>query len=90
MDPKNAWLRGKLAVETKNYKRLTKFKQRKFTDSLFTELESIHSKDSKAYMELVKSLRDNKHDRPETSDLKEIGPDLWFQHFSGLLGKKSR
>ena len=52
------------------------------------ELQSMHSKDPRAYMNLVKALRDNKHDRSKPSDLQEIQPDTWFEHFSSLLGKK--
>ena len=87
-DPKNAWLRGKLMTETKQHKRLEKYKQKSFTDNLFNELEFMQSKDPRAYMELVKALRDNKHDRSKPSDLQEIHPDTWFEHFSNLLGKK--
>ena len=87
-DPKNSWLRGKLMSESKEYKRLVKFKQKEYTDNLFNELELMHSKDPRAYMELVKALRDGKHDRSKPSDLKEIEPDTWFEHFSGLLGKR--
>ena len=60
-DPKNPWLRGKLINGNKEYKRLLKFKQKQFTDNLFNDLENMNSKDPKGYMELVKSLRDNKH-----------------------------
>ena len=87
-DPKNAWLRGKLISETKEYKRLVKFKQKQFTDNLFNELELTRSKDPRAYMELVKALRDGKHDRSKPSDLQEIEPDTWFEHFNNLLGAK--
>ena len=86
--PNNSWLRGKLMTETKEHKRLEKFKQKQFTDNLFDELQSMHSKDPRAYMNLVKALRDNKHDRSKPSDLQEIQPDTWFEHFSSLLGKK--
>ena len=48
----------------------------------------MHSKDPRAYMELVKALRDGKHDRSKPSSLQEIEPDTWFEHFSGLLCKK--
>ena len=88
-DPKNSWLRGKLMSETKEYKRLVKFKQKQFTNNLFNELELMQSKDPRAYMELVKALRDGKHDRSKPSDLQEIEPDTWFEHFSALLGKKT-
>ena len=75
---------------TKDYKRLIKFKQKHFTDNLFYELDSMHCKDPHTYMELVKALRDEKHDRSKPSDLKEIEPDTWFEHFSSLLGRKVR
>jgi hypothetical protein len=39
-------------------------------------------------MELVKALCDGKHNRSKLSDFKEIEPETWFKHFSGLLGKK--
>ena len=74
---------------TKAHKRLEKYKQKQFTDNLFNELETMNSKDPRAYMELVKALRDNQHDRAKPSDLQEIPPDTWFEHFSTFLGKKS-
>jgi ribosomal protein S10 len=42
-DPKNAYLRGKLNLENKEYNRLIKFKQ--FTDSLLSQLETMHKAD---------------------------------------------
>ena len=87
-DPRNPWLRGKLMTENKEYKRLIKFKQKQFTDNLFNELETMHCKDPHAYMELVKALRDGKHDRSKPSDLKEIEPDTWFEIFPVYLGGK--
>ena len=86
-DPKNAWLRGKMSTETKEYNRLVKYKQKEYTNNMFNELESMHSTDPKAYMDLVKALRDGKHDRKKPSDLQAIEPDTWFTHFSELLGK---
>ena len=87
-DPKNGWLRGKLVSESKQYKRLVKYKQKQYTDNMFNELEKMQSKDPRAYMELVKALLDGKHDRQKPSDIQNIEPDTWFEHFSGLLGAK--
>lgn len=86
-DPKNPWLRGKLAQESKQYKRLSKFKQKLFTESLFAQLKSMHGSEPKKYMELVNSLRSGNFDKTKNSDTEAVEPDDWFDHFSSLLGK---
>ena len=87
-DPKNSFLRGKLFGESKQYKRLTKYKQKLFTENLFSQLESMQSSDPKKYMELVKSLKSGNFDKKKSSDTEAVEPDEWFDHFSYLLGKQ--
>ena len=86
-DPKNAWLKGKIIQESKEYKRLTKYKQKTFTENLFLQLKDMQGANPKEYMKLVNSLRSGKFDRKKPSDIEAIEPDEWFDHFSSLLGK---
>ena len=86
-DPKNSFLRGRIIVQNKEYKRLLKFKQKEFTDSLFSQLEGMHQSDPRKYMQLVNSLKSGSFDKVKPSDTEAISPDEWFRHFSNLLGK---
>ena len=54
--PKNAYLRGCLQVENKMYKKLIKSKQKAYLNSLFKDLDELHSSNPRDYMNLVKSL----------------------------------
>ena len=56
-EPGNPWLRGKLVQESKLYKRVSKYKQKMFTDNLFSQLKDMHGTNPKKYMEVVNSLR---------------------------------
>ena len=62
-NPTNSWLRGRLSVESKNYKRMIRIEQKKHLNGLFGELDQMHSNDPKGYMELVKALREGNHDK---------------------------
>ena len=86
-DPKNAYLRGKLFTETKQYKKLTKYKQKQFVDKNFIELDSIKENNPKGYMDLIKTLRDGTFDKDVVSDTSHVSPQEWFRHFSELLSK---
>ena len=86
-DPKNSWLRGRLATESKQYHKLLRVKQKEFIDNTFNDLDKMHDKDPKAYMELVKALRDGSHDKPKVSDTDSVEPEEWLEHFKNLLGK---
>ena len=85
--PKNAWLRGKLVTESKQYTKMLKMKQKEFINATFKELEQMHSTDPKAYIDLVKALRDGSHDKGKESDTESVEPDVWFEYFNSLLGK---
>ena len=89
-DPKNQYLRAKIITENKSYKRLIKFKQKQFSENLFSQLESMHKTEPKKYMELVNSLKTGSFDRSKQSDTAAISPEEWFSHFSTLLCKPSR
>ena len=80
-NPKNPWLKGKLIQESKEYKRVTKYKQKLFTDNLFSQLKSMHGSDPQQYMELVNSLRSGNFDKRKNSDIEAIEPDERFSHF---------
>ena len=80
-NPRNAWLRGKLCSETKVYKRVMKSSQKKFTDGLYADLESMDRADPKGYMDLVKSLKEGNFDKKMPSDISGVTRDLWFYHF---------
>ena len=86
-DPKNAWLLGKIRTETKQYNKLLKSKQKEFINASFKELEKMHSTDPRAYMELVRALKDGSHDQIKPSDTDSIDAEEWFEHFKDLLGK---
>ena len=86
-NPKNAYLRGKLFSETKQYKKLTKNKQKQFVDKMFLELDSIKENNPKGYMDLIKTLRDGNFDKEVVSDTSHVSPQEWFSHFSELLSK---
>ena len=86
-NPRDPWLKGKLMSESKSYKKLLKTKQKQFINSLFSELESLHSTDPRGYMNLVKALRNGNHDKTRPPDTDAIDPEDWFDHFSNLLGK---
>ena len=74
VNPKNAYLKGKLVTETKIYNKLVKSKQKQFVDSMFDQLDSIKNNDPKGYMDLVKSLRDGNFDREKISARADGGP----------------
>ena len=86
-DPRNAWLRGTLRAETKQYNKILKFKQKEFIDTAFSDLDKMHSTDPKAYMDLVKALRNGSHDASKPSDTDSVDPEEWEDHFKNLLGK---
>ena len=87
VNPKNAYLKGKMITETKNYNRLIKSKQKHFVDSMFDQLDAINKSDPKGYKDLVKSLRDGNFDTEIPDDTSRISPQEWFAHFSELLSK---
>ena len=86
-DPRNAWLRGKLCTETKDYKRVVKKSQKAYIDSIYEDLESINRSDPKGHMDLVKTLKEGTFDKNMPSDTAGITPDSWLNHFKELLGK---
>ena len=87
-DPKNAFLRGKLITETKEYNKLVKYKNKQFVENMFTELDSMENNNPRGYMELVRSMRDGSFDKSTSDDTSGISPSTWHSHFSNLLSKK--
>ena len=87
-DPKNTQLRRKLIQETKEYNKLVKFKNKKFVDNMFVELDSMEHNNPRGYMELIRSMRDGSFDKLVSDDTSSIPPSSWHTHFSNLLSKK--
>ena len=46
----------------------------------------MHQSDPRRYMDLVRSLRQGRHDKVTPSDTAGVSPEEWFQHFRQLLG----
>ena len=84
--PGNQYLKGKLMSESKEYKKLRKQKQKQFVDHIFTELDQLHTSNPKAYMDLVKSMRDDTFDKSMPDPTSHVSPEKWREHFKGLLG----
>ena len=86
LQPSNPYLKGKLFTECKEYKRLRQFKKRQYVESMFVQLDQMHSSNPKGYMDLVRSLRDGSFDKKVADTSSHISPDSWREHFRGLLG----
>jgi HrpA-like RNA helicase len=84
--PGNQYLKGKLMSESKQYNKLWKQKQKQFVDNMFTELDQLHASNPKAYMDLVKSMRDGTFDKSMPDPTSHVSPEKWREHFQGLLG----
>jgi len=84
--PANPYLRGKLMLESKVYKKLRKRKQKEYVESLFSQLDQIHGSNPKGYMDLVKSLRNGTFDKQVSDTTSHVSPDKWREHFQSLLG----
>ena len=80
-DPKNAYLRGKLVKETKEYNKLVKLKNKQFVDNLFIELDLIERNNPRGYMELSRSMRNGNFDKaiPDDTSLHQV-----CRHQSGI------
>jgi hypothetical protein len=85
--PLDPWLRGRIRVESKVYKKVSKIKQKQFVSGLFDQLEAMNKTDPRGYMDLVRSLKQGRFDKPAPSDTAAVPPDVWFDHFRSLLGK---
>jgi hypothetical protein len=86
-EPRNAWLRGKLCKESKDYNRVVRQNQKSFVDGLFKDLEAMDRTDPKGYMDLIKSMKQGRFDKQMPSDTSSVSSDVWFTHFKELLGK---
>ena len=53
---------------------------------MFSELDGLHNSNPKAYMDLVRSLRDGSFDKKVSDSTSHISPEKWHDHFQGLLG----
>ena len=84
--PGNSFLRGKLFLESKEYRNIVKRKQKDFLSNIFDQLEHVHNANPREYMDMVRSLRQGSFDKKTPSDTAAIGPQEWFDHFQELLG----
>ena len=84
--PSNPYLKGKLMLECKEYKKVRKAKQKEYVESMFVQLDQIHGSNPKGYMDLVKSLRDGTFDKQVSDTTSHVSPHKWREHFQGLLG----
>ena len=81
----NAFLRGKLFTECKEYKNLKKSKQKKFVQAMFGELDQLQGKDPRGYMNIVKFLRNGTFDKNKSDDTSHVPLHRWREHFRDLL-----
>ena len=86
IQPNNQYLKSKLFVECKEYKRLRQQKKRQHVQSMFVKLDEMHKSNPKGYMDLVKSLRDGSFDKKVAETTSHVSPESWKEHFQGLLG----
>ena len=86
MYPNNPFLRGRIQIESKKYKKLLKSKQKEYINKLFSELDEMYNVNPRGYMNIVKSLKNGSFDRKTSDDASFIGPQVWVDHFSSLLG----
>ena len=84
--PANPYLKGKLFLESKAYKKLRKSKHKEYVDNMFRQLDQIQSSNPKGYMDLVKSLRDGTFDKKVADTTSHVSPVKWREHFQSLLG----
>ena len=84
--PANPFLKGRLMLECKVYKKLRKRKHKEYVESMFVQLDQIHNSNPKGYMDLVKSLRDGTFDKKVADTTSHVSPHKWREHFQGLLG----
>ena len=84
--PGNPFLRGKLLAESKDFKRLRRLKKKEYVNHIYSELDQLHKSNPKAYMDLVKSLRDGSFDKNVSDSTSHVSPEKWREHFQGLLG----
>ena len=71
----------------KEYKRLLKQKKNQYKQKILDKLENLHSTNPVEYWRLVKELQ--KHVGNETKHADKIAPEVWYDYFQTLLGKKS-
>ena len=84
--PRNSFIKGRLMQESKKLKSLQKHKKKQYVEAMFTELDGLHNSNPKAYMDLVRSLRDGSFDKKVSDSTSHVSPELWREHFQGLLG----
>ena len=84
--PGNPYIKGRLVRETKDFKRVRKFKKKQYVDQMFVELDTLHKSNPRGYMDLVRSMRDGSFDKQVSDSTSQVSPDSWRNHFKGLLG----
>ena len=84
--PGNPYIKGRLMQEAKHLKCLQKQKKKQYVEAMFSELDGLHNSNPKAYMDLVRSLRDGLFDKKVSDSTSHVSPQKWHDHFQGLLG----
>ena len=59
---KNHEIRRNLNIVKKQYKKLLKFKKIEWTNEIYSELEKCESENPKRYWDIIKDIREDKHD----------------------------
>ena len=75
-------LRSKYFKKFKEYKRLTKFKRRKYKEHLTNMLNDAMDKDPQAAWKIIYEL---KRDTVQTDNSERINRTEWYDHFKKLL-----
>ena len=86
-NPFNNTLKIDFYKRKKEYKKLLKWKKRRYKEQILDQLENLHSKNPKEYWKLVKELQN--YVEPDSNKEDKIKPEAWYDYFQDLLGKKS-
>ena len=75
-------LRGKLFTLKKQYKKLVKFKKKKFKNEILEKIQTLETTNPKDYWKLVETLRTMSTNKNQNQT--PIDPDEWFAYFRKL------
>ena len=86
--PNNKAIHNTYFTKLKQYKKLLKQKQRTFKDNLLVELDTLNTKDPKAFWKLLQKLQNPDNDYSNPSD--NIPQSEWLDHFIKLSKTRER
>lgn len=86
--PFNKAVRDSYYKQYREYRKLVKYKKKNFTRTVISQLDTLETKDPKAYWQLVNSLKEDNQtkSRPEMS----IEPNSWYEYFQNLNSVKTK